>query len=1047
MRWIIDSCLKARVMVLVAAAGLMFVGALQVRDMSVDTLPEFGPTTVEIQTEALGLSAAEVEQLITVPMEQDLLNGVAWLELIRSKSVPGLSSIELQFEPGTDPYRARLAVQERVSQAKVALPGVSQPPQMLQPLSATNRVMIVGMSSSELSPIEMSVLARWTIRPRLMGVPGVANVSVWGQRDRQLQVLVDPQQLRDRGVSLLQVEETTANALWVSPLTFVEASSPGTSGFIDTPNQRLGIQHILPISSPDDLAEVAVEETNLTLGDVSQVVEDHQPLIGDAVISNGPGLLLVIEKFPEANTVDTTRDVEQAIDELRPGLSGMQFDTTVFRPASSIERGLDDLEVAALIGLVLVALVIGVLFFQWRTALIGLVAIPLSLATAGFLLSLRGETLNVIVFAGLIAALALVIDDVVTDTQNIVRRLRERREQGSESSTAAVVLEATLEMRGAMIYAVLIIAAAAVPAFFLDGLAGEFFPPLALSYLLAVLGSMVIALTVTPILSAVLFSIAPPEPSEPRLGRWLERNYGGLLSRIFKTPRPILFATVGAVVLISLAAVPLLHRPALLPSFREDELLIQLDGAPGTSLPEMNRITNAVGGELRSIPGVRNVGGHVGRAILADQVVGINSGELWVTIDPGADYDATVSAIHETVDGYPGLSRNVVSYSDEKVGEARPAGDQDITVGVNGEDPDILRNKAEEVQQAISGIDGIVDAHVDLPAEEPTVEIEVDLAAAQSNGLEPGAVRRAAATLLQGIVVGQFFEHDKVFDVVVRGTPETRESLSSIRELLIDKDDGSQVRLADVAKIRIAPNATVINRESVSRRIDVSATVRGRERDAVVRDVEEALQRVDFPLEYHATVLEREQQTPLRNLALFAIAAALAIFLLLQAAFGSWRLAIAVFLALPLALAGGVFAALIDGGDLTIGSYAALLTALGLATRAAIVLITRCQRLQAEEGGALVAGIVQRAAQERIGPAIMVASATAVGLVTLLLLGDIFGRDVVRPMVVVMLGGLISSTLLTLFILPTLYLQFAPQHETVPARSQLSISQKEASAS
>jgi Cu/Ag efflux pump CusA len=1043
MRWLIATSMNARVALLVIALGVVFLGYASAREMPVDTLPEFGPTTVEIQTEALGLSAAEVEQLITVPMEQDLLNGVAWLQLIRSKSVPGLSSIELQFEPGTDPYKARLAVQERVSQAKVALPGVSQPPQMLQPLSSSNRLMIIGLTSSDLTPIQMSVLARWTIRPRLMGVEGVANVSIWGQRDRQMQVLVDPQNLQDKNVSLLQVVESTANSLWVSPLTFVEASSPGTSGFIDTPNQRLGIQHILPISSPDELAQINVEGTNMRLGDVAEVVEDHQPLIGDAVLENGPGLLLVIEKFPEANALETTRGVERAVDDLRPGLAGLTFDSTVFRPATSIERGLDDLEIAALVGFILIILVLGALLLQWRTALICAAVIPLSLAVAGFLLRLRGETINVVVVAGLVAALALVIDDIVAGTQNVLRRIRERPE-GSEKSIADTILGSTLEASGPMVYAALIVVVAAVPVFFMEGLSGEFFPPLVLSYLFTILASTIMALVVTPVLSVWLFTIMPSPGNEPVIGRWLERNYGALLSKAFRAPRPLLVAALAAVVAIGLVTVPLLHRPSLLPSFHEDELLIHVDGPPGTSLPEMNRITNAVGNELRSIPGVREVGGDVGRAVLADQVVGVNSSELWVTIDSGADYDTTVSNIRQAVAGYPGLSGSVVTYSDQKVDEARPDHTEDLVVRVHGEDLSILRTQAEEVQKVVSGVDGVANAHLDLPAEEPTIEIKVDLTAAQKHGLEPGTVRRTAAALLQGVGVGSLFEHDKVFDVVVRGTPATRESLTSINELLIDKPDGSQVPLSEVADVHIAPNPTVIEREGVSRYVDVVANIKGRSRGAVVTDIKEGLRGTDFPLEYHATVLESQNKSVLKTPVLFVLAAAIAIFLLLQSAFGSWRLALLAFSALPIALIGGVVGALLDGGNLTIGSYAGLLTLLAIGARGGILMIKRCQQLQSEEQAERVgAGIVARAAQERVAPVLMTALATAAGLLALALVGDAFAHDIVRPMVFVILGGLVSTTLLTLFITPTLYLFLAPGPEPVTSPARLTMGESE----
>ena len=429
MRWIVGSSLRFRGLVVALAVAILALGITQLRDMSVDVLPEFGPTTVEVQTEALGLSAPEVEQLITVPMEQDLLNGVAFLDDIRSESVPGLSRILMIFEPGTSIFRARQAVAERLTQAH-ALPNVSKPPQMLQPVSSTNRVLMVGVSSQSTSAIEMSVLARWTIVPRLMGVPGVANVAIWGQRDRQLQVQVDPERLRDRNVSLSQVIESTGNALWFSPLSFVEASTPGTGGFIDTANQRLGIQHFSPITTAATLSQVALEDTNgrrLQLGDVASVVENHQPLIGDAVVKNGRGLVLVVEKFPDASALDVTRGVEDAINSMRPGLSGLEFDTTVYRPASYIDKAISNVRLALIAAAVLLALVFTAFLGRWRAAVVGLVTIPLSIITGALVLYALGKTMNAMVLAGLVAALVLVIDEAVVDIDNITRRLRRHR--------------------------------------------------------------------------------------------------------------------------------------------------------------------------------------------------------------------------------------------------------------------------------------------------------------------------------------------------------------------------------------------------------------------------------------------------------------------------------------------------------------------------------------------------------------------------------------------------------------------------------------------
>jgi multidrug efflux pump subunit AcrB len=396
--------------------------------MPVDVLPEFSPPYVEIQTEALGLSAKEVEAMITVPMQQDLLAGVAWLDVVRSESVPGLSSVLVYFEPGTDLFRARQMVAERISQSAVGLPHVSKPPTMIQPLSSASRFMIVGLSSKDMSLIDMSVLARWTIAPRLMGVPGVAHVAIWGNRDRQLQVLIDPAKLQEKGVTLDQIIETTGNALWVSPLTFLEASSPGSGGFIDTPNQRLTVWHVLPISSPEELAQVPIEGTDgLFLGDVTKVVEDHQPLIGDAVINDSASLLLVVEKLPEVNTLEVTQDVEAALAALQPGMPGINFDATLFRPTTYIEMALANLTQSLIIAALLVVLILGMFLYGWRTALISLAAIVVSLFAALFVLYLRGATLNSMVLAGLVIALGIVFDEEVVDVENIMRRLRKNR--------------------------------------------------------------------------------------------------------------------------------------------------------------------------------------------------------------------------------------------------------------------------------------------------------------------------------------------------------------------------------------------------------------------------------------------------------------------------------------------------------------------------------------------------------------------------------------------------------------------------------------------
>jgi CzcA family heavy metal efflux pump len=1034
MRWIIGSSLRFRGLVVAAAAAIIVLGVTQLRHMSVDVLPEFGPTTVEVQTEALGLSAPEVEQLITVPMEQDLLNGVAFLKDIRSQSVPGLSRILMVFEPGTDMYRARQAVAERLTQAH-ALPNVSKPPQMLEPLSATNRVMMVGVSSKRVSPIEMSVLARWTIVPRLMGVPGVANVAIWGNRDRQLQVLVDPERLRDSNVSLEQVIESTGNALWFSPLSFVEASTPGTGGFVDTANQRLGVQHFSPITTADTLAKVALEDTpgqKLRLGDVASVVEDHQPLIGDAVVNSGQGLLLLVQKFPGANALEVTRGIENAIDTMKPGLPGIQFDTALYRPASYIDASIHNLQLVVLIGAGLLLVALALLLWWWRLAAVALLTIPLSVMTGALVLYAFGRTMNSLAFAGFVAALALVIDEAVVDADAVTRRIRQQRAEGTDKPIPTLLFEALLEIRGAVVYGTLIVSLALVPLFFLKSVSGAFFPSIAVAFLLAVGAAMVVALTVTPALSLLSLSSGRRERSQPPLARWLPGGYAGLLSRLLRRPQPVYFAA-GLAVLAGIAAAPHLKQ-SLLPQFKETQVLIRWDSAPGTSLTEMNRITRLASRDLRSLPGVRSVGAHVGRAVTADQVVGVNSGEIWVGIDPNADYDATLASVKEVAAGYPGLSGRVETYSNERVRDVLSGPPDDLTVRIYGENLGVLERKATEVRHALAGVAGVTRERVAVPAREPSIEIKVDLAAAERYAIKPGDVRRAAATLLSGIGVGSLFEEQKVFDVVVWGTPGTRSSLSAIRKVVLDTPAGGHVRLGDVAQVRIVPTPTVIRREAVSRYVDVIAGVHGRDRDAVVRNVETALARLDFPLEVHPEVLAASGQ-PAGRLIAIGIAVAIGILLLLQAVFGSWRLALLCIGMLPLALVGGLLAALADGGRLSFGSYIGLFAVFGIATRSAVLLIDRYRQLERREGEAFGAQLVVRGALERSVPIVTTAVATALALLPLALRGPIAGLELVQPMAIVILGGLVTSTLLGLFVLPTLYFRLGPSLLSEPSTS------------
>ncbi|MDQ0678268.1 Cu/Ag efflux pump CusA [Arthrobacter pascens] len=1027
--WIARFSMQFRILVLALAAAIITFGVVNVPHIAVDTMPEFAPAQVEIQTEALGLSAVEVEQLITSPMEADLLNGVAWLDEIRSKSVPGMSSIELVFEPGTDLLRARQLVAERMTQAH-ALPNVSTPPLIMQPVSSTSRVLMVKMNSQQLSGIDMSVLARWKIKPRLIGIPGVANVSIWGQREQQLQVEVNPSQLREKGLTLEQIIKSTGNAVWVSPLSFLEASTPGTGGFVESPSQRLGIQHVLPIRTPADLAKVSVEDSDpaVVLGDIAQVKEDHQPLIGDAVVGQGAGLMLVVEKFPGASTLDVTRDVEAALKDMEPGLTGIQIDTSVFRPATAVQDSVNSIGLALLISLLIAVALFWLLFRSWRVAVIALLAIATTVMTAATVLFAQNATLNITVLMGILLGVAVIVGDIVEDVQAQRRRtmVPETAESGDVRSR---IMTAARAVRTPLFHASLIMVVVLVPTLFLTGIGGSFFSPLFWSLVLTLAAALIVGLSLTPILAHFLLPHkTAPGREPPAVGRataYYDRALGGARSR-----RALAIVAVAVVGILGLAAgSQLVGNRTVVPTIPDRTLLVQWDTMAGTSTDEVRRIAARASDELRALPGVSGVGGHIGRAISADQVVGNSSAELWVSIAPDANFGETEQAVRDVVQGYPGIAHNVLNYSQQKIGDMRSSLEPGFAVRVYGTEMPILREKAEEVRKALQGIDGVKNPVVNTADMTPTVEVEVNLEAAHKAGIKPGDARRAAAALMQGIIVGNLFEEQKVFEVVVRGALGVRDDLTSIRELLLDTPSGIQVRLGDVAAVRMVPSEAVIQHNETSRRIDVVADVSGRPLADVQRDIEAAIKKIQFPLEYHAEIPARYGQIQAADTLVLWLGAAalLGILLLLQTAVRSWKLALAIFLTLPAALAGAAIVGWIGAASLSWLSLTAFAAVLAIASRNATLLSARVDELWRESEEMSRAEAVMMAARDRTSPILKSALVTVLVLIPPALLGGTAGQALMAPMLLVIAGGLITTTLVGLFVLPLLTLWFGPR--------------------
>ncbi|MGH3029292.1 MAG: efflux RND transporter permease subunit [Gaiellaceae bacterium] len=1031
MRWIVARSLRFRWLAIFGAAATLVFGFFTTRDAPLDVFPEFAPPIVEVQTLATGNSPVEVEELITIPIE-DALNGVEGLDEMRSYSVEQVSSIKLYFKRGTDLYRARQLVQERLAGITSQLPTWASPPFMMPPLSSTSRILKIGLTSDELSLIDMSAIAYWKIRSRLLRVPGVAQVMIYGERLHQRHVQVDPAKLAEHGVSLTTVMEETANAMDAGVLQFSEAFTVGTGGFIESNGQRLNVRHVLPILTADELAKVPIERRNgelVRLSDVGLVVEDHMPLWGDALINQRPGLMLIVQKLPGANTLEVTKGVEEAMDEMRPGLPAIQIDTELFRPATFIDMAIHNLMEALLLGVLLVIAILAAFLFEWRTAFISLLAIPLSLVGALLILELFDTVINVMVLAGLVVAIGVVVDDAIIDVENIVRRLRQAREEGREVSTFRVVLDASVEVRSAIVYATLIDVVAIVPVFFLSGLSGAFFQPLVLAYGLAVMVSMLVATTVTPALCLLLLSRRYRERESP-LMRGLKRGYGAVLARIMRRPHPVILTaalTMGAGLLVF----PTLGQ-SLLPNFKENDLITYWATKPGTSLPETMRIAaRGCQDYVEAVPAVESCASHAGQALLGDEIHGVNFDEQWVRLDPEADYDESVAGLREVIESYPGLYRTVQTYLRERVKEVLSGASEAVVVRVFGPDINVLTQKAEEIAAHMAAIDGFVDPNVEQIEQIPQIQVEVDIAAARRHGITPGHVRRQSSALLASEEVADIFHEGKAYDVHVWSIPTARDSVTDVENLPIDTPDGGQVPLREVADIGIRPVANTIKHERQTRRVDAAADLGERDLASAVDELKERLAEVEFPPGYHAEVLGEapELNAAQDDLLLYGALAAVVIFLLIQAGLNSVRLAILVFLLLPMALAGAVLAAKLDTGILSLGSLVGFLTVLGIAGRNGILMVAHFQHLEREEGVPFGPDLVLQGAKDRLAPILMTASATGLALVPLVVAGPIPGNEIEHPLAVTIVGGLVTATLLNLFVLPSLYLAFAKRRK------------------
>jgi CzcA family heavy metal efflux pump len=1053
--------LHNRAVVMVLAALLLLGGLYAAGHARLDAFPEFAPPQVIVQTEAPGLSANEVEQLVTLPIEQ-ALSGTPGLDVLRSRTIQGLSAVTVLFQDSTDIYRARQLVAERLNEVAGHLPAEVKTPRLGPMTKTTGRLVVIGFTSETLSPLDLRDRIQWVVRPRLLAVRGIAEVTLFGGGVRQFQVQVNPEPLTAHRLTLTDVLEATRQATGVRG-----------AGFQENENQRLVVRAEGQVYSAADLGETLVTTsagTPVRLRDVAHVVEGAEPKFGDALIDGKPGMALLAYKQFSSDTLEVTLALEAELAKLRPDLEreGIVVHQNLFRQADFIQHAVGNVTHSLLLGAILVAAVLFVLLFNLRTAFISLTAIPLSLLGAVFVLWLFGISLNTLTLGGLAIAVGEVVDDAIIDVENIFRRLRENGDLGRPRPALAVVLSASLEVRSAVVYATFIVVLVFVPVFFLSGVQGRLFAPLGYAYGLAVLASLAVAMTVTPALSLLLLPRAggvvgrpghneggARHHGEPLLLRWLQGGYEGLIRRL--NGEFLLVAASMLVLLVAAGWAMLDFGGEFLPELRENHLIVHMQGLAGTSLAQSVTAGAAVTADLREEPAVRGVCQLAGRTQLGEDTWGVEYSELEVPLRPGGaeDVEEVQRAIRDRLrNHFPGFAFNAFPFLAECIHDSLSGSIAPVAVKVYGDDLVALDRAAQEIAGVLAEVPGSDNARAEAQTGQPEMVVRVRPRDAARHGLRSTHILDAIHTAYQGTEVAQTYERNRVINLVVVLDPAYRNNPAKMADLWLSvpagpgaaeggtrtvalsgslaaeygnqEPSGGRVQLKRVADVFLSDGRFLITHEGGLRMQTVTCGVRGRDVESFVADAERRVRSLRLPdgVSYVFTGEHEAKQTTQRELFLLGSAAGVGILLFLWLAFGSLRLLLLVLLNLPFALVGGIAAVYALGGVLNVGTLVGFVTLFGITMRNGIMMVSHWQHLREEEGVPWGPELVFRGARERLAPVLMTALVTGLGLLPIALGSGEAGREIEGPMALVILGGLLTSTALNLLVLPVLYCRF-----------------------
>ena len=1025
LRQIVDLSVRKRGVVITLALGLIAYGWLVASRAKLDVFPEFVQPQATVQTEAPGLAPEQVETLVTTPVE-NALNGAGDLDSIRSESIQGLSVVTAVFKEGTDIHIARQMLAERLAQISSDLPAGVKVPKMEPLTSSTMDLLKFGLISTNLTPMELRTFADWTVRPRMSSVPGVAAVKVFGGEVRQLQIQVHPEQLQALDLSISDVL-TAAR----------EATGVRGAGFVDTDAQHLVLQSEGQSLTAEALGKVVVARRNgqsVRLCDVATVTAGAEPKFGDALINGRPGVLVTTASQYGANTMDVTLDVEKALDEMRPvfAAEGIEYVPALHRPATFIEHALKNMKSSLLLGAVLVAVVLFLFLLDLRTALISFMTIPLSLLAAIAVLDHFGVTLNTMTLGGLAVAIGVVVDDAIIDVENILRRLRENARLPDPRPLFNVVLDASLEVRSAVVYATFIVALVFTPVLAMTGLQGRFFAPLGVAFILAILASLAAALTVTPALCYALLSSTKLH-EEPVYLRWLKDWHRRVLELISRWPKTIIAITALSFGLALFALQ--FFGGEFLPDFREGHFVIGLTMAPGTSLAEMRRLGAEISAELLKNPHLQTVEEQIGRAEGGEDTWGPHRGEMHVELKPvsGEDEAKVQDEIRAALAKFPGVETEVLTFLGDRLGETIAGETAQVVVNVFGDDLDVLDRKGQEVADILTKVPGAADVQVAAPPGAPRVMIQLRPERLTQFGFRPVPVLEAVQTAYEGDLVAQTYEGNKVFEVAVILDPAARQQPESIGKLLVSNGQGTTLPLSELANIYATTGRYAILHDGARRRQTITCNPTGRDVNSFVAEAQKQVARqVQFPPGCYAEFSgAAEEQTRAQNeLWLHSLLAGAGVILLLCMVFRKASHLFLVLSNLPFALVGGVLLIFLVGhfGDnppsLSLGTLVGFVTLFGITMRNSIMMISHYEHLVNEEGMTWGLAAAVRGATERLVPILMTALVTGLGLLPLALGGGEAGREIEGPMALVILGGLFTSTLLNLLVLPTLALRY-----------------------